>query len=86
MRFLIDSALSPSLVEGLRGHGHDAMHVRDYGLQVADDRVIFERAAAEDRTIVSAELTSGRCWRSLTSPSPRSLSSGAARTAGLRSS
>lgn len=54
MRFLIDNALSPVLAERLRQNGHDAAHVRDYGMQAASDEMIFDRAAAEGRILVSA--------------------------------
>lgn len=37
MRFLIDNALSPSLAALLREAGHHALHLRDLGLQHADD-------------------------------------------------
>ena len=47
MKFLIDNALSPALAALLQQAGHDAIHVRELGLQHADDEVIFERAAAE---------------------------------------
>ena len=46
MRFLIDNNLAPALAIGLREEGHDAIHVRDYGLESADDEEIFERAGA----------------------------------------
>lgn len=55
MRLLVDNALSPLLAVLLREGGHDAVHVRDLGLQHADDEVIFDRAIADDFVIISAD-------------------------------
>ena len=52
-------ALSPTLAERLKGVGHDAAHVRDYGMQAADDEQIFARAQQEQRVVVSADTDFG---------------------------
>ena len=59
MKFLIDNALSPTLVEILRLNGHDAVHVRDYSMQDSSDELIFARAMTENRVIVSADTDFG---------------------------
>ncbi len=59
MKLLVDTALSPVIAEGLRKAGHDAVHVRDSGVQDSEDEVIVDRAAREDRVIVSADTDFG---------------------------
>jgi len=59
VKFLIDNALSPLLAQRLKGAGHDAAHVRDYGLQASSDDEIFDRAREEHRIVVSADTDFG---------------------------
>ena len=56
MRFLVDNPLSPILAEGLRAAGHQAIHVRDYELQAADDPEIDDLGAVDDPVAVGAHV------------------------------
>ncbi|MEE8583308.1 MAG: DUF5615 family PIN-like protein [Acidobacteriota bacterium] len=58
---MIDNALSPLLAEGLCNAGYDAQHVLNYDLGAADDDEIFDRAADEDRILISADTDYLRC-------------------------
>jgi predicted nuclease of predicted toxin-antitoxin system len=59
MRFLVDNALSFRLAQALKQAGHDAVHVNEYDLGLAEDIVIFERARQEQRIIISADSDFG---------------------------
>jgi hypothetical protein len=59
MRFLVDNALSPDVARSLVAAGHDAIHVRDIGLETADDLIIFQNAASTGRIVVSADTEFG---------------------------
>jgi len=59
VKFLIDNALPPLIADLLAEAGHDAMHVRTYGMQAAKDEEILARAFEEGRTVVSADSDFG---------------------------
>jgi len=56
VKFLIDMALSPELVEWLVRRGHVAVHAFKVGLGEASDSTILEYAHNEQRVIITADL------------------------------
>ena len=56
MRFLADMGISQRVVTWLRAQGHDAIHLRDEGLQTLADSVIFIKAVRESRIILTWDL------------------------------
>ena len=60
MRFLADMGLARSTVAFLRARRHDAVHLRDQGLQRLSDDKIVAKAVTEDRVILTHDLDFGR--------------------------
>ncbi len=59
MRFLLDENQSPRIAEILIAAGHDAIHVRDLGLQTSPDARILAVARMDERVVVSADTDFG---------------------------
>lgn len=54
----------------MRDDGHDSVHVRDLGLQAAEDEVLLELAAKERRVLVSADTDFAALLARRTDPGP----------------
>lgn len=59
MKFLVDACVDVRVREWLREQGHDAMHLRDEGLQRLPNGDIFQKAASEERFIITIGLDFG---------------------------
>ena len=56
MRFLADMGVSLLTVAALRAAGHDAVHLREEGLQRLADADIFAKAGREGRVVLTFDL------------------------------
>jgi predicted nuclease of predicted toxin-antitoxin system len=59
MKFLGDMGVSQRVLEWLRSLGHDAVHLRDEGLQRLPNGEIFQKAHGEGRVVLTFELDFG---------------------------
>ncbi len=59
MRCLADMGVDVRVVEWLRQRGHDAVHLREEGLQRLPNGEIFEKARSEGRGILTFDLDFG---------------------------
>ena len=60
MKFLLDMGLAQSTATFLQSQGHDAVHLRDQGLQRLPDEEVIEKARQEERIILTHDLDFGR--------------------------
>ncbi len=60
MKFLLDMGLGRTTALYLRTAGHDAVHLRDEGLQRLSDQGIVAKAIHEGRVILTHDLDFGR--------------------------
>lgn len=59
MKFLVDANVSPRVADLLRVAGHDAVAVREIGLQHSSDDELLDRAVADGRIVVSHDTDFG---------------------------
>lgn len=60
MKFLLDMGLAESTARFLRMDGHDAIHLREQGLQRLPDEGIVAKAVDENRIVLTHDLDFGR--------------------------
>ena len=59
MRFLVDANLGVGVAAWLRQRGHDAVHLREEGLQRLPDPEVWAKAVAERRVLLTCDLDFG---------------------------
>ncbi|HVO92107.1 MAG TPA: DUF5615 family PIN-like protein [Terriglobales bacterium] len=59
MRFLADMCMDVRVASWLNSQGHEAIHLRDEGLQRLPNGGIFEKAITESRVVVTFDLDFG---------------------------
>jgi predicted nuclease of predicted toxin-antitoxin system len=59
VRFLADAGVAQRVVEWLRTRAHDAIHLREQGLQRLPDQEVFAKATAERRVVLTFDLDYG---------------------------
>jgi predicted nuclease of predicted toxin-antitoxin system len=60
VRFLADMGVSYTVVHHLRTSGHDALHLRDIGMQRMPDDEVFAMATQDKRVILTFDLDFAR--------------------------
>jgi predicted nuclease of predicted toxin-antitoxin system len=55
MRFLVDTNLPPTLAAWIVAEGYEARHTKDFGLEQAKDRAIWQHAKDNDYCIVTKD-------------------------------
>jgi predicted nuclease of predicted toxin-antitoxin system len=56
MKFLADMGISPKTVSFLNSLAHDAVHLKEQGLQKASDSFVLEKALNEGRVLLTHDL------------------------------
>lgn len=74
MRFLADLGIAQATVRWLRDQGHDAVHLRELGLQKMVDPDILEKARLENQILLTMDLGFGALLAANQSQLPRLLS------------
>lgn len=59
MRFLLDMGISYKVSQWLNSIGYDAIHLSSEGLHTLEDERILEKAANENRIILTADMDFG---------------------------